>query len=145
MSRRLLLIPATAALLNLTACMSDVQDAKYSSQIEAAKAGAFDQGWVPRWVPEGAINLRETHNLDTNESLLAFSLPAQPAWQPPAFCQPADAAQLPASAFERKWAPTSFDGYQTYACQPPEAGPGLAHALAIAPDGRSVLVWSSSR
>ena len=77
--------------------------------------------------------------------LLAFTLPAQPAWQPPAFCQPADAAQLPAPAFERKWAPTSFDGYQTYACQPPEAGPGLAHALAIAPDGRSVLVWSSSR
>ena len=138
MSRRLLLIPATAALLSLTACMSDVQDAKYSSQIEAAKAGAIDQGWVPRWVPEGAINLRETHNLDTNESLLAFSLPAQPAWQPPAFCQPAP-------AFERKWAPARLDGYQTYTCQPPEAGPGLAHALAIAPDGRSVLVWSSSR
>lgn len=144
-TRTLTLFAATTLTLTLAACSGDVQEAKYSSQIEAAKAGAMDQGWIPRWLPEEASNIREVHNLDSNESLMSFTLPAQHQWAPPAACQPAEAAQLPAPAFERNWAPKKLDGYTTYACAEPDSGSGVRHALAIAPDRSNVLYWGSSR
>lgn len=48
---------------------------EYSSIAEARAAGAFERGWLPDFLPPGAIHLREVHDIDTNERWLAFTAP----------------------------------------------------------------------
>jgi hypothetical protein len=54
---------------------------RYSDRDEAKKAGAFERGWLPEWLPSSATNVREIHNLDTNG--IAFSFSAHAGWGPP--------------------------------------------------------------
>ncbi len=48
------------------------QEASYADLIAAERAGAIRQGWIPDWVPKSARDLREVHNIDTNQSMLSF-------------------------------------------------------------------------
>ena len=46
---------------------------------DARRAGAVDRGWLPDILPERAANVRERHNIDTNETGCVFKLAAPEA------------------------------------------------------------------
>lgn len=51
----------------------EVTSESYDSYSEvAAIAGIFDAGWIPIWLPKSATNIKETHDIDTNEAWLTF-------------------------------------------------------------------------
>jgi hypothetical protein len=45
----------------------------YADAMAARRAGAVERGWVPDWLPKSARAIHEVHDIDTNQSLLAFS------------------------------------------------------------------------
>ena len=65
-------------LLALTAACSEVQESAYASYGEAKQQGAVGRGLVPTCVPHSATNIRETHDLDTNEQWIVFDGLIQP-------------------------------------------------------------------
>lgn len=46
---------------------------------EARSAGAVERGWVPKWLPAGAREIREAHDLDTNRRWGLFNFPPEEA------------------------------------------------------------------
>jgi len=48
--------------------------AEYPDLATARAAGDVDRGWIPAWVPEGARDIREVHNLDSNLRWMVFQL-----------------------------------------------------------------------
>jgi hypothetical protein len=46
---------------------SDRRESSFASMKEARASGAVARGWVPGDLPESAADLRELHDLDTNE------------------------------------------------------------------------------
>lgn len=136
---------ASAVLAALAcSCTDDVLDASYASRAEAVTAAAMERGWIPSWIPPEAFALNEVHDVDTNESALAFSLPTKSSWRPPASsCRAADAGEFYEPGFDREWIPETLDRYDFYSC--PEAaatgGVSLLSALAVRRDGRHVLYW----
>jgi len=62
-------------LMGLVACFpGETIESTYEILDEAVAAGAVERGWVPEWLPDAAVNLHEKHNLDSNASILRFSL-----------------------------------------------------------------------
>ncbi len=52
----------------------DETSASYENYSEVASTpGLFDSGWIPLWLPKSAFNIKESHNVDTNESWLMFN------------------------------------------------------------------------
>jgi hypothetical protein len=69
-------VRSVAALLlagAIVASCSERQEAFYQDAAGARRAGAVERGWIPDWLPQGARAIHEVHDLDTNQSLLAFS------------------------------------------------------------------------
>lgn len=66
-----LIASATALLIFLD--RADLASTTYASRAQAAAAGALGDGmWLPYGLPSGAINIRESHNVDTNEVWFAY-------------------------------------------------------------------------
>lgn len=42
----------------------------------AKKTGAIEEGWIPKFIPNSAYNIREIHDLDTNEVWIGFKIPS---------------------------------------------------------------------
>ena len=68
-------ILALSVAMSLAGC-SDWEDERYASWAEANRAGAVEKGWLPPFVPTNARDISDTHNLDTNEQKLTFTVPA---------------------------------------------------------------------
>ena len=137
---RTLALVAIAA--STCSCTDDVLDATYGTRKEAEASGAIERGWIPSWIPPQAINLHEAHNLDSSESVLAFSLPSDAAWAPPEFCIPAVAGNFYEPGFTRTWIPETQDNYRYFACREVKTSSApLISALAISTDGKQVLFW----
>ena len=51
----------------------EVVTATYATLAEARQAGAIANGWMPQGLPEGAHDIREAHDLDTNRRWGLFS------------------------------------------------------------------------
>ena len=136
---------AITALVALTcSCTNDVLDATYATRAEAVSAGAIKRGWIPSWIPPEASSLNEVHNVDTNESVLAFRLPANFTWSPPASsCRPVNAGQFYEPSFSREWIPETLDDYDFYSCPQDitTGGVPVLVALAVRNDGQYVLHW----
>jgi hypothetical protein len=134
-------LPAALALA-LTGCLSDTLDASYRSMADAVSGGAVDKGWIPEWLPQGAINLREVHNLDTNVSALAFDIPHGVTWLPPEHCSSVDYGAVAPSHFGRSWWPSSkvlATSYRFFQCRPD--GPPDFEFVAISTSGTRGLHW----
>ncbi len=54
------------------ACSLEDVESRYETFAQAEADGAVQRGWVPDFVPESSFQLRERHNLDTNEIWLSF-------------------------------------------------------------------------
>lgn len=76
--RASVLIIAVAA-FTITACGEDVES-HYRTYAELELAGEGPRSWMPSWLPRSATDIHDWHNLDTNATRIAFSVPrATPA------------------------------------------------------------------
>jgi hypothetical protein len=143
MAKVLRLVTLIAVVLTACSCTDDVLDASYPSQADAVAAGAVKRGWIPSWIPSDATQLREVHNVDTNQSALLFNLPPGSTWHPPSDCQPAVAGQFSAPAFDRDWIPDIESGYALYTCPAGLAGAPvqLFSGVAVHESGQHVFHW----
>jgi hypothetical protein len=75
----------SAAAVVIAACLAancrniDVVTESYASVGEARQAGALDRGWIPKGIPESAVDLRVAHDLDANRRWGLFSFQAAEA------------------------------------------------------------------
>lgn len=53
---------------------SDSIESYYPTKDAALDAGAIDRGWIPAALPDIAVDLREQHDVDTNEVWLRFRI-----------------------------------------------------------------------
>ena len=60
-------------LILLLSCNGMDKDAAYADRAQVEADGAFTKGWAPDFLPDSATNIRESHNLDTNECWLTFT------------------------------------------------------------------------
>jgi len=60
-------MPLLAAVVFTNVACSDVTESSYSSLSNAKDRGAVERGWVPALLNEEIFNIREIHNIDTNE------------------------------------------------------------------------------
>lgn len=67
---------ACLILLSVVAC-NETPESTYRTLEEARRAGAIERGWIPESVPAFASNIREKHDLDTNEVWGAFEFPEE--------------------------------------------------------------------
>lgn len=67
---------ASGLMLLCSAC-SEIMEERYANMAEAERAGAIERGWVPRFVPASARNIRDVHDLDTNAQDLTFTIPRE--------------------------------------------------------------------
>lgn len=51
---------------------SDLQELHYQNLDAARSDGAFERGWLPVTIPSTSSNIREAHDLDTNEGWLVL-------------------------------------------------------------------------
>ena len=70
------LLFAASLVLLLVACREEKEE-RYATWAEAKRAGAIDRGWLPPFVPTNARDINDSHNLDTNEQKLSFTVPAE--------------------------------------------------------------------
>jgi len=52
--------------------LSEDFDSYYATYQEAVDDGGIKRGWIPEIVPESASEIRECHNIDTNETQMEF-------------------------------------------------------------------------
>jgi len=129
------------AVLLASSCTVDVVDSSYASMSDAVMGGAVQRGWVPGWIPPDAKDLQEVHDLDSNQSALAFTAPV--AWDPPAHCRPDVDARHPGPAFTRQWLPPPEElvkVYEVFRCAPGPARP-MHETVAIRRDTHHVVHW----
>jgi hypothetical protein len=88
-----------------SACFWERVESSYSSLGEAQRSGAIDKGWIPAWLPPSATDIRELHDIDTNESMLVFASDATHDWELPGDCQPVSYLQVPSPRLSRRWWP----------------------------------------
>jgi hypothetical protein len=69
-------LPIVAALLSGGCRDLEVVTNTHATLDEARRAGAVERGWVPQWLPPGAREIREAHDLDTNRRWGLFNFPS---------------------------------------------------------------------
>lgn len=86
------LLATFAILLLLPSCFEEFET-RYASLADAREA--IDAGWIPRYLPASARDIRERHDIDTNEIWISFRYdPGDPTWMEEA-CEPTDDASGP--------------------------------------------------
>ena len=69
-------LPIVAALLFGGCSDLEVVTNNHATLDEARRAGAVERGWVPQWLPPGAREIREAHDLDSNRRWGLFNFPS---------------------------------------------------------------------
>lgn len=123
LARSSMRLPILFALcLILTSCDLDlVMDSSFATKQEAVDAEMITKGWIPAWVPEGATDLREVHDLDSNVSSLAFSKQRSKQLLLPSGCRPVNHSAIQPAMFNRSWWPSEAAlkrAYTFFRCEP---------------------------
>ena len=63
------------AVLVVSSGCEETVTASYPTYADAERAGAVARGWIPSFVPRSATEIREVHDLDTNQQWLRFRVP----------------------------------------------------------------------
>ncbi|MDR6672919.1 hypothetical protein [Xanthomonas sp. 1678] len=83
--RKILLLTFLVAMVS--GCF-EVSSVEYIDRHDAESRKAIGESkWLPTWLPEDAVNIRETHDVDTNESWLVFN-PRSGSLALPVTCKP---------------------------------------------------------
>ena len=133
------LIVATC-LLN-SGCFWETTDASYSTAREVIESGYLEKGWIPRWLPSDAIDLQETHNIDSNASELSFSIPSRDSLTLPESCTPIDFKDTVPAYIQRRWWPNEKELRESYAFYKCPADATDFTFVGVRADGQRVLHW----
>ncbi|HYQ23153.1 MAG TPA: hypothetical protein VER16_07110 [Stenotrophomonas sp.] len=83
----------SALALTVAGCM-EVASTEYADRDQAVSRNAIGESkWLPAWLPEDAVDIRETHDMDTNETWLVFH-PASGFFVFPEDCRPASKPEM---------------------------------------------------
>ena len=99
MALRLVLV--SAFVLGLAACArcypgsAECPYAVFEDVEHARSLGAFERGWLPEWLPSGATEIHEFHDLDTNAQAITFSIASVEEFNWPSECRPAKSVKRP--------------------------------------------------
>jgi hypothetical protein len=85
---------------------SERPEAFYADAAAARAARAMDRGWIPDWVPTTARAIHEVHDIDTNQSLLAFSFDPADIPNVAQSCAQVSRQELKPAPFDRSWWPS---------------------------------------
>jgi hypothetical protein len=110
----------------------EVKTATYATYEEAVADEAFARGWLPSWLPEDAVSIRETHDIDTNRVWAEATLSAASAGAVLESCPRSDTASSPENA-PSWWAVPSTASFR-------ECSAGVHATIVEAPSGPS-LRW----
>ncbi len=117
---------ALAAAIVLSACAVDTYDVAYDDLHQARAHEAVERGWVPDWLPEGAVELHQRHT--SEGAILTAVLPA--ADELPDTCRTATAVTAPPLSAD--WLPDGAEALGTsVTC---EDWDGVV-------DGRDIHLW----
>ena len=80
MPRRLLLLAALSLAITATLLVyyfAETRATNYPTYGSVLQANGFQfqGGWVPKWLPASASNIREVHDIDSGRQWLRFSIP----------------------------------------------------------------------
>nr|WP_321349313.1 hypothetical protein [uncultured Methanoregula sp.] len=66
----------------LSACIKlETPTSTFPTLEDAKRSGVFERGWIPCQLPTSAINICESHNLDVNRGIVAFSASSNELFQ----------------------------------------------------------------
>lgn len=136
---KLLVVPVLCA--SATACAWETLDASYLTARDAVDAGMVEKGWIPKWLPQDATNLREVHDVDSRVSELSFTVPSASAIHLPAECRPAAYADTVRAWIRRDWWPDDDALERSYVFFRCQADHTEYRFVAISKAGDRVLHW----
>lgn len=103
----------------------------------------IDAGWLPKWLPETSINIREAHHVATNAIVASFNVDDE-SWAP-SKCKPIGPFEATAPDLKIGWWPGDVPANQLstyrhifYIC------PNSSY-IAITPKRLEAYYWSNSR
>lgn len=120
--------------LTISGCM-EVASTEYVDRNQAVSRQAIGESkWLPAWLPEDAVNIRETHDTDTNESWLVFRLTSGVLTLPDD-CRLASRPEMPGVRVMRPfpqfarsaWSRASDYAGEFYLCPEGDAGRWVMH------------------
>jgi len=132
-----------------------MRETVYPTFADAVAGGVVAGGWVPDLLPEGATDIRETHDLDTEEVWLRFTFAREALPGLVRQCTEVDALHVsyPRATRRLSWWPddlqraaaTPATPYRFYRCPSPDRYPGqtykVAAFLALTDDDRAAWYW----
>lgn len=134
--RRRLASPSlvVAVAIAVSGCM-EVASTEYADRNQAISRKAIGiSKWLPAWLPEDAVDIRETHDMDTNESWLIFR-PTSRTLTLPEDCRPTGSPEMPDAPTLRRfpkfarnaWSRASDHAGVFYLCPERSAGRWVMH------------------
>src|SRR6478736_2300037 len=75
-----------AAMISACGVSSDVLDETYPALEDAKRDGAVERGWIPAWLPTSMTYIQESHNVDTNVSIMTARYRPSENWSIPSEC-----------------------------------------------------------
>lgn len=126
-------------------CGLETVQNRYDTYALAESNGAFQAGWLPKWLPRNATNIREVHNIDTNEVAWAAEVPVGQELSLPADCLAVRRTDLASTRFKTSWwpepqewgAPEPGAGFYYFTCSDQTVG--------LAAQGGMLFGWSSAK
>jgi hypothetical protein len=112
--------PLLAAVLALTCASCERTSQSFATYDELVQRNALQSGWFPAWLPASSHDIREAHDIDTNQSMLSAQV-GDPSWRLPASCHAV--ATAPKAPFSKDWWPadlTQESGWRLFSCAPGE-------------------------
>jgi hypothetical protein len=130
-----------AACLAMSGCFLETMDASYATGNEVIRGGYLEKGWIPRWLPSDATDIRETHNIDSNVSELSFLIPGRSSVVLPEDCRPVEYAHTVEAYIRRRWWPSEQELESSYVFFQCKADAADYRFVGITKSGRRVLHW----
>ena len=117
------LISFLVLLILLSSC-GKLLESSYSNYNEVVEDDAIRRGWIPFFLPKSASNIREVHDLDTNEVWLVFNLDPKDAEAMAKSCTSIPLTEIVYPSQPLPWWPEKLDpNYQGQADGKPEETP----------------------
>lgn len=85
---------------------ADTTDSTYRDLQAVRASGVIDQGWIPEWIPVSAVELYESHDADSGESMLTARYDENEPIEWSEACEQVSPFEPPQPPFRRKWWPS---------------------------------------
>ena len=113
---------------------------QYATFSEADSAGAIRRGWLPSFTPHSATDLRDVHDLDTNQQWLRFRAPDEDLRNMTRQLDPVPRLEIPTPRqWEGSWVPLNAAPGQMRFYRTPDTA---LVARCVAVDARASVAYS---